>query len=501
MPQDQELSPEAKADIQGFITTGYKHLPFSAYLLVEIREPVRARKWLKRLLPEIATSKSWREQAGAPKVTPARMLSVAFTFDGLRGLGLSEQSLCSFPSEFREGMASPERSRILGDSEESAPIRWELGGPNAPVIHAMIILNAETRQDLEACQAAQRESIEQCGAVIEHEKLVQHGERPAHGKEPFGFQDGIAQPRIKGIKGDGVSTGEFILGYHNEYQFYPASPVVPAAEDPQGILPMSNNPYHQAIGYRDFGFNGTFLIYRKLEQDVTGFWRFLQAESVRLRGTADPRFMVWLAAKMLGRWPSGAPLVLAPERDRPEFAKRNDFYYAQNDPEGLACPVGAHIRRTNPRDMIRAAGPMESLHMTARHRILRRGKPYGKDLFDLRVLDGAEDPQALRAILDLKDDGQRRGLHFLSVNASIKSQFEFVQQTWANNPHFNGLTANRDPLVGDHARPGDAPSSMLVPGCPHGLRTSPLPRFITMRGGAYFFMPSLTALRFLAEKP
>ena len=130
----------------------------------------------------------------------------------------------------------------------------------------------------------------------------------------------MAQPQIAGIKGTGVRTGEFIFGYQNEYGFYPLSPVVPPAADPRRILPASANPFHQAAGYRDFGSNGTFVVYRKLAQDVAAFWRFLQAESVRLKGAVDPQFMVWLAAKMVGRWPSGAPLILAPEEDRPDAA-------------------------------------------------------------------------------------------------------------------------------------------------------------------------------------
>jgi hypothetical protein len=136
--------------------------------------------------------------------------------------------------------------------------------------------------------------------------------------------------------------------------------------------------------------------------------------------------------------------------------------------------------------------------MTARHRILRRGKPYGPPLFDLSALDRLDEVQGLKALLDLKTDQQPRGIHFLCINASIKSQFEFVQQVWANNPHFNGLTDNPDPLTGTHGEPGSA-GSMLVP-CP-GLdwRTASLPRFVTVRGGAYLFMPSLRALAWLAR--
>jgi Dyp-type peroxidase family len=204
--------------------------------------------------------------------------------------------------------------------------------------------------------------------------------------------------------------------------------------------------------------------------------------------------MVWLAAKMVGRWPSGAPLVLAPERDQPELGRRDDFLYAAADPQGLSCPFGSHIRRTNPRDQIRAAGPLESLHMSARHRILRRGLPFGPALFDLTLLDRPDLREAAEFLLNPRDDGHDRGVHFLCLNASIKGQFEFIQQAWANNPRFNGVSDNPDPLAGV----SDPPGSMHIPGCPMSVRTSPMPRFVTVRGGGYFFMPGMTALRYLA---
>jgi Dyp-type peroxidase family len=424
---------------------------------------------------------------------------VAFTFDGLRALGLSQPCLNTFPPEFRAGMADREHSRRLGDTEESAPAHWELGGPQTAPIHGLLILNAATRSKLDAWCSEQRAAIERWqNAVVE--SSTQTGTRPTHDREPFGFLDSVGQPRIKGLKGKGVNTGEFILGYQNEYNFYSISPVMPPTEDPGGILPISANPYHQQAGFHDLGFNGTFVVYRKLQQDVAAFWRFLQAESIRRTGAADPRFMIWLAAKMVGRWPSGVPLVLAAEADRAEIGPRDDFLYAEDDPAGLACPLGAHIRRTHPRDQIRPAGPTESLHMSARHRILRRGRVFGPALFDPMILDRPDDPNTRRILTDLRDDGQERGIHFFCVNASIRSQFEFVQQAWVNNPRFNGLVSNRDPLGGDNDPSAAAPSAMHVPGRPTGLRTMPLPRFVTVRGGAYFFMPSITALRYLAEQ-
>lgn len=488
----QLLPPEARADIQGFITSGFGHLPCTACLFLRFDERFTAKKWLALLRPAVTTATSWRVRSDVPKHKPSQALNVAFTADGLRMLGLPAGCVETFPPEFLNGIASPESSRNLDDVGDSAPARWELGGPNNEAIHALLILHTTTEPAL----ATERERIETNLTGFPGINVIstQIGIRPSTGKEPFGFHDGIAQPEIKGIKGTGVETGEFILGYKNEYGFNSLGPVLQSADDPLKLLPDSSNPYLK--GQRDFGLNGTFVVYRKLEQDVAGFWQFMQSEAQRRLGQPDPLFMVRLAAKMIGRWPSGAPLTLSPDCDDHALRESDDFLYAQIDPVGHGCPFGAHIRRSNPRDQLLPAAPPESLHMTARHRILRRGKPYGKPLFDLSVLDRTTDVQGLRAILDLKPDQQPRGIHFLGLNASLKSQFEFVQQVWANNPHFNGLTDNPDPLTGARGEPGTG--SMLVPCTGLDQRTAPLPRFVTVRGGAYLFMPSLRALTWLA---
>ena len=488
------LSKEARADIQGFVTSGFRLLPCSAYLFLRFDERLSAKRWLGQLRPLLTTAVSWRVDSNAPKRRPSQALNVAFTAPGLRMLGLPESCAETFPPEFLRGVASAESARNLGDAGDSAPERWQLGGPNNGIVHALLIVHAVSETALTAeCERIETNLNGFPGVTVIAREV---GIRSLSGKEPFGFHDGVSQPEIKGIKGTGVNTGEFILGYENEYGFVTTGPVLRKSDDPLVLLPDSANPHLN--GLRDFGLNGTFVVYRKLEQDVAGFWQFMQSESQRRLGQADPSFMVRLAAKMVGRWPSGAPLSLAPDGDNPALHEANDFLYANIDPAGRGCPFGAHIRRSNPRDQLLPAAPPESLHMTARHRILRRGKPYGPPLFDLCALDGTSGDQGLRVILDLKRDQQPRGIHFLGINASIKSQFEFVQQVWANNPHFNGLTDNPDPLTGVRGEPGSA-GSMLVP-CP-GLdqRTATLPRFVTVRGGAYLFMPSLRALAWLAN--
>jgi deferrochelatase/peroxidase EfeB len=495
---DERLSPQAKADIQGFVTSGYGHLGYAAYLFIIIRQRQEARAWLQTLLPHVTSAESWRRDPNAPKERPQRALNLGFTAAGLSALGLSQSALDTFPEDFREGVASERRSQILGDNEGSAPQLWEVGAPQGPPIHLMLMLHAADGSDLEQWCEEVRAALRTRKGLVEERALAQSGYRPPHDREPFGFFDAAAQPPIQGIKGKGIRTGEFVLGYLNEYGYYPASPVVQADEDPFDMLPASSNPYRKE--YHDLGRNGTFVVYRKIGQDVAGFWRFLQHESIRHTGQPDAPFMVWLAAKMVGRWPNGAPLVLAPEASQRGIGPSDDFLYAEADPVGMACPFGSHIRRSNPRDQIRPAGPVESLHMSARHRILRRGRVFGPQLFDPTILDHPEDPEASRLLIELANDGEARGIHFFSVNASIKRQFEFVQQAWVNNPHFNGLVNNRDPISGDNKADAKPASVMLVPKQPTGLRSAPLPRFTTVLGGAYLFMPSLTALRYLANE-
>ena len=238
-------------------------------------------------------------------------------------------------------------------------------------------------------------------------------------------------------------------------------------------------------------------MYRKLQQDVAGFWQFMKREAVRRTGAEDTDHMIWLASRCVGRWPSGAPLVLAPHADDPAAGDRDDFLYG-DDADGLACPLGAHIRRTNPRDVIKPYPTAQSLSMSEAHRLLRRARAFGPALFDPAVLTDPTNLAGRKALLELADDGNARGIHFFCVNASIRSQFEFVQQTWCNNPRFGGLNDNKDPIIGDNARTDQPSSHMTIPRRPFRVRTAALPRFVKVRAGAYLFMPSLTALRFLA---
>lgn len=486
------LPPETWVDVQGLITSGYGSLPFSAYLWLGIANP-GARRWLAETVPLVRTS------ADAPesRASGESALNLAFTAQGLAAIGLPDEVVRSFPVEFVEGMAAAGRSAVLGDTSDSAPEHWVVGGPSTPAVGAVLLVHGRTEDALEqACLGARRRLASASGAVFEIASSEQRGHRPFHHREPFGFRDGIAQPSIRGRKGHGVPTGEFILGYPNHYGFLPPTPVVPAALDPDGRLTPWPNPYHSPGSLRDLGKNGSYLVYRKLNQDVAGFWRFASDEAARLTAAGDTETAVSLASKFVGRWPDGTPLAGTRQPGHSGAIDLDAFSYG-HDLDGLACPWGAHIRRTHPRDAIKPYGPEASLSMSEAHRLLRRGRVFGPPLLDADALDRG-DAATLQRLGALEDDGRERGVHFLCINASIRSQFEFVQQSWCNNRRFAGLADDPDPIAGDAGRL-NWPGYMSLPRPEGAVRTSPLPRFVTVRGGAYLFVPSLAALGFLAS--
>jgi len=194
-------------------------------------------------------------------------------------------------------------------------------------------------------------------------------------------------------------------------------------------------------------------------------------------GSKNRERATWLAAKCFGRWPSGAPLVLAPDRDAPGLGaddrRNNDFTFAATDPDGLACPIGSHVRRANPRDTLHD-DPSRSLRVVNRHRIIRRGRPYEESAGN--------------------GGSPRRGLVFIAINVDLQRQFEFIQQTWINSPKFTSLYEDKDPIAGDN----DGRGIFSIQQRPARRRIAGLPRFVTVRGGAYFFLPGVRALRALA---
>jgi Dyp-type peroxidase family len=376
-------------------------------------------------------------------------VSVALSFQGLKALGVLQASLDSFSPEFRQGMRA--RAKILGDTGESSPEHWEqpLGSSD---VHVVLTGLAPDAERLEAALTRAREQYRAIAGITEI--WTQQCHASANGREPFGFRDGISQPAIEGwsssLSNPGekpLMPGEFVLGYPDEMG---AGPAIPQPD----VL----------------GRNGSYVVFRKLHQKVAAFRRFLKANSF------SPVGEELVAAKMMGRWRSGAPLALCPMHDDPKLGadpcRNNAFLYKADDPIGYRTPAGSHIRRANPRDADVAGVPRI-------HRMIRRGTAYGPPL-----PDGA-----------LEDDGIDRGLMFAFVGANIGRQFEFVQSEWVNNGDFFGGGSATDPVVG--ARKGE--DSYSFPRRPLPSRLKGLSQFVVTRGGEYCFLPGLRALRWLGS--
>lgn len=384
-----------------------------------------------------------------------------------------------------------ERAHVLGDTGISAPEHWEFGGkrPGGPPLedmHVLLMLYARDDEVLEQVLAHQRERLAARGL---HElycqrahqlREVQKGE--VHFREHFGFRDAISQPVVQGFREaerqpsddeGSLATGEFLLGHDNEYQEKAESPSVPARQDSQGWLEDAEEP-----GRKDLGLNGTYLVLRKLRQDVHGFQTFLEKNLSLADGCAEgeEQRKEWLKAKLIGRWPNGEPL--RPDENRSPapnpHGPDNTFGYAREDPSGLGCPVTAHVRRANPRDSL-APNPELSLRMSRRHRILRRGISYDAEP---REGGGLDDP----------------GLLFIAMNSHLGRQFEFIQQSWLNFEKLGRLSDERDPLASTQES-----GIMTLPMKPLRRCVKGLQHFVTLKGGGYFFMPGVRALRFLAD--
>jgi Dyp-type peroxidase family len=462
-------------DIQGLITRGYSDLTAACYVLLQITNASAAKAWLHAIMGTISTVQDKpTEQA----------FNIAFTYTGIQKLGLEPAIAVLFSDEFITGMVTPHRSLLLGDIAESAPTQWYWGGTNTPAIDMVFLLFATDEQRLTNSYAAFAKTVAASGL----QEIMKLDTSDLGGKEHFGFRDGIAQPTIEGLSRtdipmNTIKAGEFLLGYTNEYGLYTDRPLVPLALDPRGLLPRDSS----GSGNADLGRNGSYLVFRQLRQDVRAFWQFHDHATKNPDGGSNPVARTKLASQMVGRWPSGAPLLETQQQDNPEMGNDNNFTYYQTDPYGLRCPLGAHVRRANPRDSLDPQpGSEQSIAVGKRHRILRRGREYGPPLDPAQLFNGNQSSA----------NEQERGLHFLCFNGNISRQFEFIQHTWVNNPHFNGLYNDDDPLIGTHSIDG---GMFTVQATPVRRRLTGLPRFVTIVGGTYFFTPGIRALRYLAS--
>jgi len=466
------------ADIQGIVARGYGTLPAACFVLARIDDPRAARGWIGSLTDRV-THADLRPEVEA--------VNVAFTAEGLRALGMPEGTLAGFSTEFAAGMTTEHRRRLLGDVDDSAPEHWSWGGPDTEPVHVLLMLYARDAPDLARLHEEQLARLRE-GGLVATRTLDTAGD--ILGREHFGFRDGVSQPRIEELSSspadaESVRGGEFVLGYPNEYGRLTLRPTVDAGDDPANRLPE-----HEIAGRRDLGRNGSYLVFRQLGQDVAAFWRFCEDATRTDDGRPDPEARLRLAARMIGRWPSGAPLVLAPEADDPALADANEFAYHHADADGRRCPLGAHIRRAHPRDMLAPdPGTEASVAVGKRHRLLRRGRKYGPPVPEGDLFSVGE-PYA--------GPGEERGLHFICLVANLARQFEFVQHTWLNNPRFAGLYEDPDPILSPPAPRGRV---FTVQASPVRRRYSGVPRFVSVRGGGYFFLPGVRCLGWLARMP
>ena len=457
-------------DIQGMITRGYGKLYETAYFLLNVQDATKAKAWLQIILPQVDSADH--------SVKSERTLHVAFGANGLRALGLDDENINNFPIAFREGIATENRNRILGDYGPSAPENWRWGAGNDEQI--LLIFHAKDIASIEGFMLEQRNLITQNGGLTIHHEMK--GYLREDNKEPFGFHDGISQPVIKGSgrkgpENDIVETGEFLLGYKNEHGQYPDSPKLKMDQGDTTLL--ADDP--EGSGKKDLGKNGTFMVFRQMEQHVDKFWDAMDAHTKNPDGSTNEAAKVKLASKCVGRWPSGASLVNFPDADPGGSHENDDFGYADQDPDGLKCPFGSHLRRSNPRDAFRWYDKKQSLKITRRHRIIRRGRTY-------------ESP------VDKATGEAEIGLQFICFNASLELQFEFIQHVWSNNNQMRNLTNDIDVIIGSplEGNPHNSRGQFTVQNEPVNEFYEGWDSFVTVKGGAYFFFPSISVLKYLS---
>lgn len=455
-------------DIQGFIIRGYAKMGHARYCALSIQNPTEAKQWLTEISKFITTT---IDKGGDT------CLNLAFSIAGFRRLGLKKENLKNFSIEFRDGMASEHRSRMLGDLGESNPVNWAWGSENHPEVDILLMLFGNTQETLDTYYAEQKKWFENNGLS---EIINLDGITLPENREHFGFRDGISQPVIKGSGRSGpdfnlIEPGEFILGYNNEYGVYPESPLIEIPQGDENLLPEDAN----GTGLKDLGRNGSYLVFRQLQQHVDKFWDFM----IEKGGSAEEATK--LASKMMGRWPSGAPLVNFPDKDPGGNSDDDNFLYAKEDPTGAKCPFGSHLRRNNPRDHFEDNSPSTSLSLTKKHRIMRRARLYGEPI--------------VGSALDHKPQSEV-GLLFMSFQANIGMQFEFLQHTWANYPNFRNYYNDPDPIIGTMDKPYlGYEQNFTIQGDPVSKTVTGLKPFVRTRGGGYFFFPGIMAVRYLGS--
>ncbi len=494
-PQDKLETSQ----MQSLLFGGMGFKPEGRLMLIELADDAaKNRELLDELMPFIAFGD------GRFYLEPA-LITFATSAAGLAKLGLPDDALSTFPSAFREGMNGAGRDRILGDLGNNAAQHWRWGRDGNDL--ALLIYGdahdakGEVVSAIDLLDEVISQGCERASATISRRiDLAPAGSSLRENKEPFGFVDGVSQPAMRGTyRGHKypdplhlIEPGELVLGYPDNRGNMPPSPMMQARHDPNMLLPtggeVQGSAQSEADNPRLFANNGSFLVIRQLEQDVQGFDQYCAEEGERLSDafpdipvTADMKEFV--GAKMIGRWKDGSSIARYPyisESDRrkrlgksSDFRIDNDFVYGVEDPQGLKCPFGAHIRRTNPRDSL-SPGSSDQIDISNRHRILRVGRGYQPD-------EPEDNP----------------GIMFMCLNADLERQFEFIQQTWMQNSKFHGLNAEVDPLaVTDVSNQ----SGFTIPTGRGPVMLKQMPQFVTMLGGGYFFVPGRQLLTYLSKQ-
>ena len=526
-----KLRPDIAGLTQGLMVNGFGDLPTGRTLFLQFGGAEAAfagGAWLRALEAVASVTPAVPPDKSMPGAQ-AQATALAITWAGLQRMGMPETALASFARPFREGMFQEDRLRRLGDRRrgvwqdtvvEGGPL-WSANTPmRAPApgsvgaydvlpvtteervttpltVHAVVLLYTRDEASADELAARLEAALRSEGVfVVRQLELLLDVERAGISREHFGFADGLSQPvpfdeedavtlgskpLTKRDSVLGVPLGEFLIGYRNGHHEKAPGPVVPGGLEGDRRPARAGLPPHpEAQGFHDFGLNGTYMVVRELRQDVAAFWQSMDENAAHIR-ERDPQHSAhvtpeWIAERVVGRDRNGHLLCPA-GRLKPDALGLPDsgFLFFEQDPHGVGCPPGSHVRRANPRDALAPSGDQrESLLAAANnHRILRRGRKFGPKIRHPRT-----------------DDGEDRGLLFMCLNTDIARQFEFVQQTWLLNPDFATLSNEVDPLVGPDGR-------MTIREEPL-RRTIHVKTFVQMAGGDYFFLPSLPALRYLA---
>ncbi|MGV3572472.1 MAG: Dyp-type peroxidase [Ramlibacter sp.] len=467
-----QLSQQDQEQIQALVGSGFGTLQHCEYVLLDIVSAAPARAWLGRAWPGV-----WSiAKLGREKHNDREAWSIAFTHRGLAHLGIVEDREAPFPSEFRAGQADEIRRKLLC---EDPSVTWAWGDVPAarwPETKAVSLLVVRAHDGSAPVHPLlQKGELEAHGLRLVRRVHADPGSvqtAPGDGKpiryvvEPFGFRDGMGQPKVQGLQffrtqGDElekqahVPLGEFVLGHANAYGEASHCPEVKAGPN----VPADAS----------FARNGSYLAVQQILQDVAAFERFEAANPATGKEAS-------LVEKMIGRRKDGRPLQVTPK----ELGPDDDFGFRTNDPHGFQCPIGSHVRRANPRDSLEAeAGDRpKPAHL---HRLLRRSRPF--------ACTGAPDDSGPPA-----GAAREVGMFFIAVVADLSRQFEFVKRAWIGNPRFGNLSGEVDPLLGRAAG-----RCFTTPGQPLGSRVHALPNLTQTQGGGYFFLPSLTTLQRIAD--